>query len=75
LQLIVDYGFSDRYTPFNHNIPLERIVASINETNEGSVKVVKKCGFYLEALQRKSHKKEGKIHNSFLYVKLRSMDD
>lgn len=65
------YGFSDKYTPFNQNIPLERITAVISESNEGSVKVVMKNGFYLEARQKKAFKKEGKLQASLLFVKLK----
>lgn len=71
VKLIVNYGFSEEFSKFNNNQRLERITAIIFAYNEVSGKVLQKNGFYLEAKLRKAYKKEGKLVDGLMYVKLR----
>jgi len=60
---VVDYTFA--------HFDIYRIYAGVFEYNIGSMRVLEKAGFHLEAVLKKSLVKEGKLYNEHIYVKLR----
>ncbi len=47
-----------------------RIYAEVFETNKASMRVLQKCGFYLEGIRRKAVIKNGEIMDDYVWVKL-----
>jgi [ribosomal protein S5]-alanine N-acetyltransferase len=47
-----------------------RIYAEVFETNKASMRVLQKCGFYLEGIRRKAVIKNGVIMDDYVWVKL-----
>lgn len=57
----------------DNNFPiLIRIYAGVFENNIASMRVLEKCGFYLEAIHRKAVVKNNVISDYYLWVKLRN---
>jgi RimJ/RimL family protein N-acetyltransferase len=57
-----------QYIPAQFNVV--RIVARVYEYNKASMKVLQKCGFYLEGIQRKAAIKNKQLVDVYLWVKL-----
>jgi len=64
LKLASDYAFK--------SLELERLYAGIFEGNEGSKRVLEKCGFTLEGIFRKAIFKNNRLLDEYRYAKLRS---
>lgn len=62
-KLIMDYGFKKH--------KLRRIYANVRVYNKASARVLEKCGFKLEGIQRKNVLKNGKYYDDFLYARVR----
>lgn len=62
-KLIVNHGFKKH--------KLRRIYGSVREYNKASARVLEKCGFKLEGIQRKNVLKNGKYYDDFLYARVR----
>lgn len=65
--LLVDYAWSE--------FDFERLEASVLAWNPASGRVLQKCGFRLECLQRRNIVKDGHVLNSWLYYQLRHDGD
>jgi len=63
LQLVSEYGFNA--------LNLEKLFAGVFEGNEGSKKVLEKCGFQLEGVARKAVFKNKKLIDEFRYGKIK----
>jgi RimJ/RimL family protein N-acetyltransferase len=50
---------------------LERLQAGVFEWNPASARVLEKCGFQRESVQRRSVFKDGQLIDAWLYVRLR----
>lgn len=64
VNLIIEYGFK--------KLGLHRISAFLQERNEGSKKVLEKCGFEREGLLKDTTYKNEKYFNELIYSKLNS---
>ncbi len=64
VEQVVAYGFA--------KLHLMRIEARVFTSNPASVKVLEKCGFELEGIQKKALFKNGKFLDSFIYARLRA---
>ena len=62
-KLIVNYGFKKH--------KLKRIWANVRTYNKASARVLEKCGFKLEGIQKKNVLKNGKYYDDFLYAKIK----
>ncbi|MFH1358512.1 MAG: GNAT family protein [archaeon] len=63
IELITKFGFK--------KYKLRRIYANVRTHNKASVRVLEKCGFKLEGIQRKSTIKKGIYYDDFLYAKVK----
>ena len=64
VEQVVAYGFD--------KLKLMRIEARVFTINPASAKVLEKCGFELEGIQKKTFYKNGKFLDSFIYARLRA---
>lgn len=62
-KLICNYGFK--------KYKLRRIYGNARAYNKMSPRVLKKCGFKLEGIQRKNTLKNGKYYDDFLYARVK----
>lgn len=62
-KLITNYGLKKH--------KLRRIYSNVREYNKASVRVLEKCDFKLEGIQRKNVLKEGKYYDDYLYARVR----
>ena len=51
---------------------LERLQAEVFAHNRASARILEKCGYQLEATLRRNTIKDGRIHDSLLYARLRA---
>jgi len=64
IRLTSDYAFE--------TLKLERLFAGVFEGNEGSKRVLEKCGYTLEGISRKAVYKNNKLMDEYRFAKLRS---
>ncbi len=71
LKHLIPYIYSDEFTEMNRGEKVMRIEACVFAYNAASARVLEKCGFTLEAVQKFAYLKEGKPQDGLMFVHFR----